>query len=599
VNNESEHNDQPSADRGEGRPGAGKKHRGHRSRRRHGDSSGKPSADKRGPASAETSAAANAGVPAAPRLERAHEPRTPKAQTPKQRTEKQQPSRQRPPLAQAPKPPAPKISTPKIPTLQSFAINADTLAALAAFPALLDDALPLTQKHRQELGHTIRSLWEDLTSEKEHRASEYLGTPAYYSAYVRYFLPWNIIRLSSIFSSLPLDLADGASIADFGSGPLTIPIALYLARPDLRSTNLTLYCVDRTERVLEIGQTIFESLAVKLSGALPPWKLIPLRQQFGDHLPERVDLLAEANMFNEFFWKSKAPLGVRATMTARQLLGYLKDSGSVFLMEPGDPRSGSFISAVRAALIAFGASPVAPCTHEFSCPMPGIFNSLSAPGWDAPPGSSPLPEVVMPKRREKYPWCHFTIGADAAPAWLKALSDEAGLSKEKLVFSYLLSAIPEGTPLARKPQVDRSLLRVVSEAFPLPGDKEGRYGCSAEGYTLVSYTPSPSAFASGDLIRRPGGSGAVSSPSPHLPRVAAPAAKDARDKRRGFGRDDRIPDGNRSPDHFRRDGDHGRDHDRERDGRKGASRRQEDKLQTPPDKGRDLDEKSGGIIVSY
>ena len=568
MNNESEHNDHPAADRGEGHPGSGKKRRGHRSRRHRGEASAQNPAENRGPA-------------ASPAKARAPAPQAPKAQPPKPQGPKAQGPKVQGPKPQAPKIQAPQAAAPKIPTLQSFSVNGDTLAALAALPALLDDALPLAQKHRQELGHTIRSLWEDLTSEKEHRASEYLGTPAYYSAYARYFLPWNIIRLSSIFSSLPLALADGASIADFGSGPLTIPIALYLARPDLRAKSLTLYCVDRTERVLEIGQTIFESLAVKLSGALPPWRLVPLRQQFGDHLPERVDLLTEANMFNEFFWKSKAPLGVRATMTARQLLGYLKDSGSVFLMEPGDPRSGSFISAVRAALISFGASPVAPCPHESSCPMPGIFNSLSAPGWDAPSGSSPLPEVVMPKRREKYPWCHFTIGTDAAPAWLKALSDEAGLAKEKLVFSYLLSAIPEGTPLARKPQVDRSLLRVVSEAFPLPGGKEGRYGCSAEGYSLVSYTPSSAAFASGDLIRRPGGG------APSLPRAAAPAAKPSQDRQRG----DRG-----------RDRDRGREGDRERDGfdrRKTSPRRHEEKRQAPPDKGKDLDEKSGGIIVSY
>ena len=597
MNNEAEHNDQPSADRGEGRPGSGKKHRGHRSRRRHGDAQAQHPADKRGPAPAEGPAAAPSAPLAAKRAQapRAQAPKPQAPQAPRPQAPK--PQAPRPPKApfarqQAQKPQAPLAAAPKIPTLQSFAVNADTLAALAALPALLDDALPLAQKHRQELGHTIRSLWEDLTSEKEHRASEYLGTPAYYSAYARYFLPWNIIRLSSIFSSLPLALADGASIADFGSGPLTVPIALYLSRPDLRAKSLTLYCVDKTERVLEIGQTIFESLAVKLSGALPPWKLVPLRQQFGDHLPERVDLLAEANMFNEFFWKSKAPLGVRATMTARQLLGYLKDSGSVFLMEPGDPRSGSFISAVRAALISFGASPVAPCPHESSCPMPGIFNSLSAPGWDAAPsGSSPLPEVVMPKRREKYPWCHFTIGTDAAPAWLKALSDDAGLSKEKLVFSYLLSAIPEGTPLVRKQPMDRSLLRVVSEAFPLPGGKEGRYGCSAEGYSLVSYTPSSAAFASGDLIRRPTGVSA----GPIVPRSAMPVSKPFQERQRG-GRD--------------RDRGYGRDADRDREGfgnrasspregRKPSPRHHEEKRQAPPDKGKDLDEKSGGIIVSY
>ena len=97
----------------------------------------------------------------------------------------------------------------------------------------------------------------------------------------------------------------------------------------------------------------------------------------------------------------------------------------------------------------------------------------------------------MPKRREKYPWCHFTIGTDAAPAWLKALSDDAGLSKEKLVFSYLLSAIPEGTPLVRKQPMDRSLLRVVSEAFPLPGGKEGRYGPSNGAECRHCSRPSP------------------------------------------------------------------------------------------------------------
>lgn len=588
MNNEAEHNDHPAAKTGEGRPGSGKKRRGHRSRRRRGDAAAQNPADKREQASAEAPAESSAAPRAQAPKPQAQKSQPPKPQAPRPRTPKAA-APQKPPFARQPaqKPQTPQAAAPKIPTLQSFSTGGDTLAALAALPAIFDEVLPLAQKHRQELGHTIRSLWEDLTSEKEHRASEYLGTPAYYSAYARYFLPWNIIRLSSIFSSLPLDLAEGASIADFGSGPLTIPIALYLARPDLRAKSLTLYCVDKTERVLEIGQTIFESLAVKLSGALPPWKLVPLRQQFGDHLPERVDLLAEANMFNEFFWKSKAPLGVRATMMARQLLGYLKDSGSVFLMEPGDPRSGSFISAVRAALISFGASPVAPCPHESSCPMPGIFNSLSAPGWDAPSGSSPLPEVVMPKRREKYPWCHFTIGTDAAPAWLKALSDEAGLSKEKLVFSYLLSAIPEGTPLARKQPMDRSLLRVVSEAFPLPGGKEGRYGCSAEGYSLVSYTPSSAAFASGDLIRRPAGVNA----GPIVPRSAMPIAKPFQERQRGG-----------------RDRGYGRDGDREgfggrasgpRDGRNASPRHREEKRQTPPDKGKDLDEKSGGIIVSY
>jgi hypothetical protein len=457
------------------------------------------------------------------------------------------------------KPPHPRLNPPSQPhtqpnlqprhqppvMLSGIHPDAHCTEALELLKNLLDEILPLSHQHRQSLGRTVRSLWEDLTSEKEHRASEYLSAPANYSAYVRYFLPWNILRLSSILPSLPLSLEDGATIIDIGSGPLTLPIALYIARPDLRARRLTIHCVDRTERILKLGQTIFESLAVRLSGgSLPPWKIVTSRQQFGAHVEEKADLVTAANVFNEFFWKSKAPLGMRSLLTARQLMGYLKDTGAVFLMEPGDPRSGSFIAALRAALASFGSQPLAPCPHQRSCPMPGIFRTLESPDFDdsgspaprsrldhSPPGKGghivregygdraslggrpdqlALPDVVMPKRRgDKYPWCHFSIGTDAAPAWLKALTDEAGLSKDKLVFSFLYSAIPDPHELVSGALRQPDSLRVISEEFPLPNRMAGRYSCSAEGYSLVRYNPVSTKLRSGDLVRLPASHGAV------------------------------------------------------------------------------------------
>jgi len=389
--------------------------------------------------------------------------------------------------------------------LESLVSNKDTSLALEALPAIFDEVVPLNQRHRLELGKTIRLLWEDLTSEREHRTAEYLSSPAYYSAYVRYFLPWNIVRLTSILNRMPLILKAGAIIVDIGSGPLTLPISLYIARPDLRKLPLTIYCTDKTERILKVGQTIFESLCAKLSGALPPWKIILLRQPFGAHLPEKADLVTAANVFNEFFWKGKTPLGTRAYLTAGQILGYLKDSGAAFFMEPGDPRSGSFMSSMRAAFSSLGAQPTAPCPHNRACPMPGIFHGLEAPGSGPPTGlkSKPPENVIMPKRRDKYPWCHFTIGTEIAPAWLKKLSDEAGLPKEKLVFSYLLITLA-GSGLERKfPQPN--LVRIVSESFSLPDYKTGRYACSAAGYSLIRYTSDRSDFSSGDLVRLPQG----------------------------------------------------------------------------------------------
>jgi len=413
------------------------------------------------------------------------------------------------PSKQAPfKPNATMLARENLSPLERFSIAPDCLRALDLLPAILDEIVPLSRNHRLGLSKNIRSLWEDLTSEREHRTSEYLSAPAYYSAYLRYFLPWNLLRLSSFLPALKFQLDDEATIIDLGSGPLTLPIALYLSRPDLRAKKLTFICTDRTERILKVGLMVFESLCLRLDGSLPPWTLVLRRHQFGIPLAEKADLLMAANVFNEFFWKSKVPLGMRATHTARQLLGYLKDSGSVLLVEPGDPRSGSFISALRAGLSSFGALPLSPCPHNKDCPMPGIFRSLEGPGSDAghsndtsfrsKPKSSQT--VVMPKYREKYPWCHFTIGADMAPGWLKSLSAEAGLTKEKLVFSYLLSAIPDPHAALAKPKEGGATLRVLSESFALPGGLSGRYSCSQKGYTLLRYSSTRASYTSGDLL---------------------------------------------------------------------------------------------------
>ncbi|MCE5257143.1 MAG: small ribosomal subunit Rsm22 family protein [Spirochaetaceae bacterium] len=382
--------------------------------------------------------------------------------------------------------------------LETLGPSAACLDLLKILPSVLDEIIPLNQRHRQQLPHDIRRLWEDLTSEKEHRSAEYLGSPAYTSAYCRYFLPWNILRLASTLGNAPLGLGPGAVIMDLGSGPLTLPIALYAARPELREIPLRIYCVDRTPRILAVGKAIFESICAKTEGRLPPWEIILSQLPFGKPLTEKADLLTEANMFNEFFWKGKASLGERALQTAGQLLGYIKNSGSIFLMEPGDPRSGAFISATRAALAIQGAAPVAPCPHRHSCPMPGIFRSLPTSLNDeqglrdegrirnAGQGKSCMESVVMPKWRTKYPWCHFTLDAAIAPSWLQDLSRAAGLPKEKMVFSYLVAhrQVSEGkTPDSASDEAMK--VRVISESFSLPGNMLGCYACSREGFTLL------------------------------------------------------------------------------------------------------------------
>jgi hypothetical protein len=407
--------------------------------------------------------------------------------------------------------------------LETLSSSSASIAALDALEGVLDEAVPLQAKHRAELKGDIRRLWEELTSDKESRSAEYLGSPPALSAYLRYFLPWNVFRLTSLLTNADFCLPDNAVIADIGSGPLTLPIALWISRPELREVPLTIYCMDRVERVMETGLTIFETLCMRVGGRLPPWRIELRKDSFGSQLPERAHLLTAANVFNEFFWKDKRNLGERALDTARSLLSYIKENGSIFVMEPGDPRSGAFITALRAALLAEGAPPLGPCPHSLSCPMPGIFRHLLPPEEtravkgdpNAAPSRYVLPIVVMPKKRDKYPWCHFGIDALKAPAWLEALSEEAGLPKERAVLSYLWAArgamvrppvgMPEssgrGSERERRAKAGRGILvRVVSDPFPLPDGSSGQYACSSIGYTMLRRPRGEEAFGSGDLL---------------------------------------------------------------------------------------------------
>ena len=406
--------------------------------------------------------------------------------------------------------------------LETLAPSPESLRILERLEAAIDEASPLQGKHRAGLRGDIRSLWEELTSDREYRSADYLGTPPALSAYLRYFLPWNVYRLSAIFSNADFCLPDRAVLADIGSGPLTLPIALYASRPELREVPLTIYCLDRVERVLEIGIAIFETLCMRTSGSLPPWKIVTVKDTFGAALPERAHLLTAANVFNEFFWKEKGSLGERALETARGLISYLRENGSLFIMEPGDPRSGAFITAMRAALAAEGAAPLGPCPHALSCPMPGIFRHLLPPEETrhikGDPNSAPsryiLPPVVMPKKRDKFPWCHFGIDTDRAPAWLRAISEEAGLPKERAVLSYLwaargalarpLAGIPDPNQPSEKERRARAgrgiLVRVISEPFSLPDGSSGQYACSNLGYTLVKRLRGEKSFEPGDLL---------------------------------------------------------------------------------------------------
>jgi hypothetical protein len=343
------------------------------------------------------------------------------------------------------------------------------------------------------LPRDVAELSRLLTKGREDRSESYLGRPNLLSAYLRYFLPWNVYRLCRLLPALPLALADGDAVTDIGSGPCTLAIALWISRPDLRNLHLEFRCLDRTAAVMDAGKRIFATLVSGPPGGTGAslWTIKTIKGELRrtGTLSARIQgrpakLVTAVNTFNELFW-ALSPVDTRglrrtADQSARLLGSLTGESGSVLVMEPGIPRCGEFISVLRAALMEQGLFPLSPCFHCEACPFPGGFSSKGG----------------------KARWCHFAFDTEDAPGELLRLSRAAGIPKERAVLSFILAdkqgPAPEsgifrpetpGTPKAVPGAAgnNTTAVLVLSDSFAI--GKEGRYGrycCSPKGLVLAA-----------------------------------------------------------------------------------------------------------------
>jgi SAM-dependent methyltransferase len=464
--------------------------------------------------------------------------------------------------------------------IRSLEAPVESATLVSVLMDIIEEAAPLPGSHRQVIKHDILELWRELTSERSVRHADYIGEPAKFAAYLRYFLPWNVVRLIPILASLDLELQAGNRLLDIGSGPLTLPIALWIARPDLRSVPIQVVCVDRVKRITETGTTILAGLAMR-SGLPLVWNIetrkatFPLQLQ-NDGTTERFSVIAAANVLNESFWKDKRTLTERANELAMHLADQLTPGGRILLVEPGDPRSGAMLAAIRESFILQGGKALAPCPHQAACPMAGVFLSaafrrdptdntdkpldraaaIKASREAAARRHSPIPPVVTAHGRSKAPWCHFVLDRRAAPPRLEAFSESTGLPKDRLIASWLYAEpVPLTTPSARLSMAPASIpatttvqtshplaesastvngdgIRIISDAFRLSEGGYARYACCRTGYTMVT----------ADLARLPSGT-LVNIDAP------LPGARSGKDQKSGaviiraiFGPDQTRPD---------------------------------------------------------
>jgi hypothetical protein len=369
----------------------------------------------------------------------------------------------------------------------------ETCRALARVPRIIDEIAPIPARFRKDTGRNIRDLSELLTSRRPSLSGQYMGNPARLSAYLRYFLPWNLFRLCKLFATENAPSQNGAEllfpglhashdspilITDFGSGPLTLPAALWISMPSLRERKIAFRCFDINRQILKTGERLFAGIAGENAGcgtsAAPPlnWSIKTIASSLMEARPTearaetRRTLVTAVYVYNELFRRFSAAdgdaLDAFAEGEAARLSSFCGENGAALIVEPGVPRSGEFIAHIRDRFIERGFSIDAPCTHHADCPM-----------------------RISKIQNHAAKWCHFTFSTREAPQALHDLSRAARLPKERGAVSFLL---------ARKGAVRRSVslkrngipIRVISDAFSLPDGRYARYGCSEKGSVLLA-----------------------------------------------------------------------------------------------------------------
>lgn len=388
--------------------------------------------------------------------------------------------------------------------------------------AALARVRPLTAAHARQLPQDVAALSRLLTVERARLHHPYWASPALTSAYLYYFLPWNVLRQARLLAALPLPdprlwLERGRRplLLDMGAGPLSLPLALWLARPDWRGLPLEVLALDASSQPLELGRQLLNALADELHEPAWPVRTVraPLAQAARCFGPRRwpqaagrdaptLWLASAANVLNELLSggaagrsgrKGAAGDGADAgtddmagNERARQdsLFGQRLETvldgleevleqadealpASLLVIEPGTRLGGTTVMRLRASALERGLVPLSPCTHAADCPL-----------------------------ERGRGWCHVTFDCAGAPDWLNQLAEAAGLAKSSLSLAPLLlspaaETLQDGLDARQDGAADglgRAALRVLSAPFDVPGlPGRARYACGVGGLALLGH----------------------------------------------------------------------------------------------------------------
>lgn len=331
-----------------------------------------------------------------------------------------------------------------------------------SFFQFVDPVLNLNQRQKTATFKNIKKLFHMLTDERCDRAYNYLNNPINLSSYIYYYLWWNLYRLVTLFNSLNFNLKDDSYVGDFGSGPLTSILALWISKPELRKKRITFYCVDISAKVMVLGEEIFHSLCKFTSKEEVTWKIKKVQGSFPIQMQNKLSLFISCNMFNEVLWNKQDTLKEKIKNYAKTIDSYLENDGSFLIVEPGFPIGGAIISSFRHFFLEKGYAVDSPCPHAENCPLHEKHSS-----------KTPI---------AKNKWCHFAFSTLKAPSKLLQFSDSVGLNKKVASLSYIYC-----NKNGKKTKDDLIFFSciITSNIIRLSNGKIGRYACSSKGFLLL------------------------------------------------------------------------------------------------------------------
>lgn len=352
------------------------------------------------------------------------------------------------------------------------ALDRQSAAIIERFDNIIQGVLPLNSRQQALLPKEIAAMSRQLTSERGTRRLGYMNERAKNTAYVHYFMWWNLVRMTRLFAAMPENafaLQDGDVCIDLGSGPLTLIIALWLARPELRNKKLSWYCVDLSAGIMADGEELYLSVAARTANGAAPWNIIRVKGELGTEIRHKAALVTCANMFNEALQSQNETLEFLAKKYAHALLAHSTqaEGAAILVIEPGIPQNARLLSQMRSVLLQGGFAPISPCPHSAKCPMNGAHGRK---------------------------WCNFAFDAHGAPQALQALSKRARLNKTRAVLSFIL--MRKGN--AGRLHEDSIALRIASDAIYLPDRRIGFYACAECGLVLAIKGRIP--LHSGDML---------------------------------------------------------------------------------------------------